>query len=202
MRRIGLTVLLAMTVVGTSTASACAFTVEYLAPNVSVVLEFAEANYPLPPTVLAGRPVLDWLDAASPANPANEWGYYGDVLGYEPGWYTMLYPYTSGSYIYANTSVPSSAVAFAGGCDENDGRGEFYVDGLLVARMDYYSTPPVHFLLLVDNLPYATHDLRLTSLGGAVALYGGAAVVPEPSGLLALACGLGGLGGMVWRRRK
>ena len=188
------------------------FSVEYMASNATVVLEFAEANYPLLPTTIAGRPVLDWLDAASPDNPANEWGYHGDVLGYEPGWYTMLYPYTNGSYIYADTNVPAVTVAFAGGCDQNDGRGEFYVDDSLVARLDYYSAVPVHFVLMVDELQCSTHELRLTSIGGAVALYGGAALgpVPEPSSLLALLGGLAGLtgsarltaGGTLRRRRK
>jgi hypothetical protein len=185
------------------TMPARAFTVEYLAPNATIVLEFAESGYPLPPTTIAGRQVLDWLDAAAPDNPANEWNYFGDVLGYEPGWYTMLYPYTNGSYIYATTAVPSGTVAFAGGADENDGRGQFYVDDALVAQMDYYSAVPVHFVLLVDGLSDAQHRLQLTSLGGAVALYGGAALgpVPEPSSLLALLCGLGGLGYAVRRRR-
>lgn len=182
--------------------SASAFSVEYLAPNASIFLEFAEANYPLPPTTIAGRPVLDWLDAASPNNPANEWGYSGDVLGYEPGSFTMLYPNTNGSYIYANTNVPAPGIAFAGGCDDNDGRGQFYVDNQLVAQMDYYSAVPVNFVLFVDGLPSSLHTIQLTSLGGGVALYGGAALgaVPEPSNLLVLGSGILALAGMIRRR--
>jgi len=199
-----LVLLLAASAIGLTTAPAGAYSVEYLAPNAGIRLEFAEATYPVPPATLAGRQVLQWLDAAAPGNPANVWCWSGDVLGYEPGWYTMLYPYTGGSYIYANTSVPSSAVAFAGGCDQNDGRGQFYVDNQLVAQLDYYSAVPVHIVLLVEDLAPTTHRLQLTSLGGAVALYGGAALapVPEPSSLLALLCGLGGLGGMIWRRNR
>ena len=186
-----------------SCVPAMAYTVEYLSPNARILLEFAEANYPNEPTTLAGRPVLDWLDAAAPTNPSNEWGWSGHVLGYEPGWYTMLYPDQEGSYIQAHTGASSDTVAFAGGCDENDGRGEFFVDDQLVARLNYLTYPPVHFVLVVDNLTDLTHQLRLTSLGGAVALYGGAALgaVPEPSGLLALVCSLGSLG-IVCRRRR
>lgn len=183
MKTTALICLLAVGAMGRIAGPASAFSIEYLAPNASIVLEFAEANYPLPPTTIAGCPVLDWLDAASLSNPANEWGYYGDVLGYEPGWYTMLYPYTNGSYIHTDTGIPATAIAFAGGCDDNDGRGQFYVDNQLVAQMDYYSAVPVHFVLLVDGLPSSVHQLQLTSLGGAVALYRGAALgpVPEPS---------------------
>lgn len=196
--------LLITTLVVASTASVCAFSVEYAAPNVTLHLEFAEANYPKPPDTLAGRPVLEWLDAAAPDNPANVWGWSGNVLGYEPGWYNMLYPYTDGSYIYANTSIPTEAVAFAAGCDDNDGRGQFYVDGTLVAQIDYYSAVPVYVVLVVNDLPSSTHHLQLTSLGGATALFGGAAIgaVPEPSSLLALFFGMGGIGGMVWRRKR
>jgi len=188
--------------VGVCASPSLAYTVEYLAPNASIHLEFAEADYPNAPTTLAGRAVLDWLDAAAPTNPANEWSWSGHVLGYEPGWFTMLYPDQDGSYIYADTSVSSRTVAFAGGCDENDGRGEFFVDDQLVARLNYLTYPPVHFLLVVDNLTDSTHQLRLTSLGGAVALYGGAALapVPEPSSLVALAAGLVSLLGI--RRRR
>ena len=196
--------LLLVTIVMTSVGPVNAFTVEYLAPNASIILEFAEAGYPNPPSTLAGRSVVDYLDAAAPTNPANEWGWSGHVLGYEPGWFTMLYPDQNGSYIYANTTVSSATVAFAGGCDENDGRGEFFVDSQLMARINYFTYPPVHFVLLVDGLADSTHQLQLTSLGGAVALYGGAALgaVPEPSSLLILLCGTSSLGGLMWRRRR
>ena len=199
-----LTVLMALCLV-----PAHAFTVEYLASNASIHLEFAEANFPHPPTMICGRSVVEWLDAAGPANPSNVWQWQGAVQGYEPGWYTALYPYASGSYITASTQYSASGVAFAGGADQDDGRGQFYVDNTLVAQIDFYDSAPVHYVLLVDSLSQSAHTLQLTSLGpqgrsgcsGAVALYGGAALqpIPEPSTILAL---LFGLGGLVWRRRK
>ena len=92
----------------------------------------------------------------------------------------------------------------------NDGRGEFYVDNQLVARIHCATDNLTNYVLMVDLPSVSSHKLEVRCIQKApgdlthdVFIYGAAtlAPVPETSSLLALLCGLGGISGMMRKRR-
>jgi len=87
-------------------------------------------------------------------------------------------------------SVASHAISFMMAGDYNDGYAKFVVDGIDVGTFDLYNLG--NQSLLVLGLPYGIHTIEVVQVGAKnpnssddhVAIYGGAAIVPEPSSLL------------------
>jgi formylglycine-generating enzyme len=184
--------------------------IEYLRSDahVSLLSDFVEPSKPNGAVALEGRPVLEWLDSAATNNAWVDTGsfWYLNCGGNRGDGVVLDAP---GSHTSASTMLASSVVGFVFGCDWNDGRGEFYVDGSLVARIHYPTSEWLDYVLVVDSLPFSTHRFTLScvdnvqgDLSHDVFIYGAAALgeVPEPSTFALLAIGIIGVSLCALRR--
>ena len=113
---------------------------------------------PIGPAPLGPVPdwqIVEWVNAASPTSPANEWntvnsgnpvsgGTYGGSLEWDESLQESGTTTADGLWIEigdvatASTSVPSRYVAFVLKADDNDGIADFYVNDIKMARIDLY----------------------------------------------------------------
>lgn len=150
---------------------AAAIVVEFAAPNVEVIENYAQPDIedPAAGTMLtgtvAGCPptgdgvVRDWRDSDSGGAP--DWAATGNVSGSsEQAWLG-----DSNASITTTTAVPSQVVAFHMEGDSNDGRAELFVDAVLVARIDMRDAGFNRMLVVVRELSHSTHVLTVDDIG-------------------------------------
>lgn len=133
-----------------------------------------DGNAPLGP--LPDWQVVEWVNAAHPSSPANQWGYANSGNPVSGGTYDgsmeegqSLFENGSSTadalwieindLATAQTTVPSQFVAFVLKADDNDGIADFYVNDIKMATIDLYHDQDDDYYINRD--PDADPDLFL-----------------------------------------
>jgi hypothetical protein len=116
-----------------------------------------------------GYSVLDWRDAdySKLGYPLyGDWARCGSGVGLVDGCANEVWMRQNGQAISTTTRVSSTAVSIHLTGDNNDGKAEVRVDGILVAILDMGTRGnPQTALIIVKYLPVGTHTIRVDDVG-------------------------------------
>jgi len=171
-------------------ASAQGITVLFTAANTTVTLGVGglEFENPLNGTeTVQGYRIIEWLDADYSAGPPR---WYDDWTVSDPagidGNANEIWMRRASQWIQTASTLPSSLISIHLIGDNNDGLAEVSVDGVLVARLDMYTSPGSDAaFILVQALPNTAHTIEVADAGfgqggSDVATFGAAALAQAP----------------------
>jgi len=165
--------------VGMMDSPAAAVTIIYQSANTDIDLTQPYGNLefenPLAGTeMIKGYDVIEWRDADYAPGPPpwyDDWSV-SDPAGID-GYANEIWMRTSGHSIWTTTTVASTIVSIHLHGDDNDGLADILVDDILVARLDMGTSPGTqNALIIVKNLAYITHHIRVNDLGGGPSALG------------------------------
>lgn len=169
--------------------SAQGATVIYESGNTDIYLDSGYTELEDPVGMLSGCTVLEHRDAGYPCDedggsvryedwavndPCAECDDFGCIDGYR----NEIWLRSSGDAATTTTTRPSTAVSIHLYGDSNDGNAEVLVDNCRVAELDMFTSPGTQqALIIVNDLPFATHEITVVALDfGDVAVMGATAL--------------------------
>jgi len=175
--------------------SAQGATVIYQAGNTDIHMDATYSDLEDPAGMLRGGTVLEHRDAGYPCDEDGGSVRYEDWTVNDPctacddvgcidGYRNEIWLRSIGDAATTTTTRPSTAVSIHLYGDGNDGLAEVLVDNCRVAELDMFTSPGgQQALIIVYDLPFATHEITVTALdSGDVAVMGATAITcPDSS---------------------